>query len=128
MGLNPNETDAVHEILTWTRAGHNQILAFFSTNYEAFQHACSKMMDRFRSVIPEGCLRARIRATSRESRDAKEGTLADTLGDEGTGMVVIDAAGHPLKYDALTMFENVVAKQSSRLELDVPGPDGKGWQ
>ena len=128
MGLTPGETDAIHEVLSWLRAGNNQILAFFSTNYEAFQQACSELMGRFRTVIPEGCLRARIRATNRESRENKEGTLADTLGDEHTGVVVVDAAGHPLKYDALTIFENVVAKQTSRLELEIPGPGGKGWQ
>ena len=93
MGLTPGETDAVHEVLSWLRC-ENKILAFFSTNYEAFQEACSKLMTRFKSVIPEGCLRARIRATSRESHDNKEGTLADTLGDEHSGMVVVDAAGH----------------------------------
>ena len=43
-------------------------------------------------------------------------------------MVVVDAAGHPLKYDALNVFESIVATQAARLELDVPGPGGKGWQ
>ena len=79
-------------------------------------------------MIPEGCPRARIRATNRGCRDPKQGTLADTLGDEATGMVVVDAAGHPLKYDALSVFESVVATQSARLELEVPGPQGRGWQ
>eukprot|EP00973_Karenia_brevis_P038932 5375367-Karenia_brevis.AAC.1 len=64
MGLAPAETNAVHEVLSWLRAGNNKILVFFSTNYEAFQQACSKLMSRFQPVIPEGCLRARIRATS----------------------------------------------------------------
>ena len=128
MRLTPSETDAVHEVLSWLRAGNNKILSFYSTNFEAFQQACSKLMSRFQPVIPEGCLRARIRATNRESREPKEGTLADTLGDETTGMVVVDVAGHPLKYDALSVFESVVATQSARLELEVPGPYGKGWQ
>ena len=129
MGLIAAETDAVHETLSWLRVpGHNKILTFFSTNYEAFTRACSKLMSRFRSVIPEGCSRARIRATRRECREPTEGTLGDTLGDEATGMVVVDAAGHPLKYDALTVFESVVATQSARLEMEVPGPQGRGWQ
>ena len=128
MGLTPGETDAVHEVLSWLRAGNNKILSFFSTNYEAFQQACSKLMSRFQPVIPEGCVRARIRATNRECREPMEGTLADTLGDEHTGMVVVDSAGHPLKYDALNVFESVVATQSARLELEVPGPLGKGWR
>ena len=44
------------------------------------------------------------------------------------GMVVVDSEGHPLKYDALNVFESVVATQSSRLELEVPGPRGKSWR
>ena len=128
MGLTTNETDAVHEVLSWLRGGNNKILTFFSTNYEVFQAACSKMLTRFQSVIPEGCARARIRVTNRESREAKDGELGDTLGEDSTGLVVVDACGHPLKYDALNVFESVVAKQSSRLEIDIPGKDGKGWQ
>ena len=108
MHLTPAETDAVHEVLSWLRAGNNKILSFFCTNFEAFQKACSKLLSRFQPVIPEGCLRARIRATNRESREPKEGTLADTLGDEAVGMVVVDSAGHPLEYDALNVFESVV--------------------
>ena len=29
MGLTPEETDAVHEVLSWLRAGNNKILHFF---------------------------------------------------------------------------------------------------
>ena len=43
-------------------------------------------------------------------------------------MVVVDAGGHPLKYDALTVMEDVVATQFSRIEIDVPGEGGRGWQ
>ena len=43
-------------------------------------------------------------------------------------MVVVDAGGHPMKYDALTIMEDVVATQTSRIEIDVPGADGRGWQ
>jgi len=50
---------------------------FFSTSLEAFRSATDALMGRFRSVLPQGCLRARIRQTKRG--DAKEGTLADTL-------------------------------------------------
>ena len=48
-------------------------------------------MGRFKNVLPEGCLRARIRATKRESLNAKEGCLGDTLGEESHGMVIVDA-------------------------------------
>ena len=110
MGLTPHETNCVHECLTWGRAfGNNKILAFFGTVYESFQDACGQLMDKFRSVIPEGCLRARIRATNRESREPIEGDLGETLGEEAIGMVVVDSAGHPMKYDALNVFSDVVA-------------------
>ena len=96
LSLKPKETDAVHECLTWGRdASNNRILSFFGTVYESFQEACGTLMSRFKSVIPEGCHRARIRATRRESHDVHEGTLSETLGDESTGMVVVDASGHP---------------------------------
>ena len=43
------------------------------------------------------------------------------------GLVVIDpSAGHPLKYDDLTILESAVATSHVRLELDVP--QGKGWR
>jgi len=128
MGLTPHETDCVHECLTWGRAlGNNKILAFFGTVYESFQGACGKLMEKFKSVIPEGCLRARIRATNRESREPIEGELGETLGEEAIGMVVVDSAGHPMKYDALNVFSDVVATQRARIEVDVPGPGGRGW-
>ena len=130
MRLSPEQTDAVHECLTWGRQGtNNRVLQFFGTVYEAFQGACQKLMSRFEHVIPEGCNRARIRATRRESRDVKEGTLAETLGEEAHGMVVVDSGGHPLKYDALSIMEEVVATQHSRIEIDVPmGPADRGWR
>ena len=43
-------------------------------------------------------------------------------------MVVIDPAGHPMKYDGLTVLESVVATQHCRIEVDVPGPGGHGWR
>jgi len=129
MGLTPHETDCVHECLTWGRMqGNNKVLAFFGTVYESFQGACGKLMEKFKSVIPEGCLRARIRATNRESREPIEGELGETLGDEAIGMVIVDSSGHPMKYDALNVFSDVVATQRARIEVDVPGPGGRGWR
>jgi len=129
MGLTPHETDCVHECLSWGRVhGNNRILTFFNTVYESFQNACGKLLGKFKNVIPEGCPRARIRATNRESREPIEGELGETLGEEAIGMVVVDSAGHPMKYDALNVFSEVVATQSARLEVDIPGPDGKGWR
>ena len=127
--LAPEELEAVHECLTWGRQpGNNKVLTFFGTVFESFHNACQHLMGRFKSVMPEGCLRARIRATRRESHRPKEGCLADTLGDEAHGMVVVDAGGHPMKYDSLTLMEDVVATQTSRIEIDVPGEGGRGWQ
>ena len=63
-GYRPQEDAAIHEILTWGRQpGHNKIFMFFGTAMEAFHSACSKLMGRFRSVLPQGCLMARIRQT-----------------------------------------------------------------
>ena len=91
-GLTPAELDAVHECLSWGRApGNNLVLTFFGTVFESFHAACRKMMGRFKSVLPEGCLRARIRATKRETLHPKEGCLGDTLGEESHGMVIVDA-------------------------------------
>ena len=119
MGLTPEELEAEHECVTWCRQhGNNPILEFFGTTFEAFHSACSTLMSKIKTVIPEGSPRARIRATRREFRVPKEGELGETLGEEAHGMVVVDAGGHPLKYDALSVMESIVAKQSVRLEVD----------
>ena len=106
-----------------------------------------------KSVLPQGSLRARIRATSREVRHARDGTLGDTLGEERLGMVIVDSPsppplasnahhvteschalgmqdpdGHPMKYDQMAVFESIVAKSHVRIEVDVPGKGGRGWR
>ena len=111
MRLTPEETDAIHECLTWGREkGNNNCLLFFGTNYETFDSACSTLMQKITALIPEACHRARIRATHRESRQPQEGQLGETLGDESRGMVVVDSSGHPLKYDALTVMDCRITK------------------
>jgi hypothetical protein len=126
-GLTQKEVDSIHEILTWGRqAANNKVLSFFGTVFENFHKACQKLMGRFKSVLPEGCLRARIRATRRESPHAKEGTLADTLGDESHGLIVVDRGGIPVNYSSLDLWEQIVASQHSRLEVEVP-TGGQGW-
>ena len=84
-------------------------------------------MGRFKSVLPEGCLRARIRGTKRETLNAKEGTLADTLGEESHGLIVVDRGGIPMQYSNLTLWEQIVASQHSRVEVEVPADGGRGW-
>ena len=132
MGLTQEETDALHEVLSWGRQpGNNRILEFYGTLYEGFQQACETMMSKFQGCIPEGSLQARIRATKREMPNperAGEDIIGHTLADEAIGMVVVDPSGHPMKYDGLTVLENVVATQHVRIEVDVPGPGGKGWR
>ena len=125
-GLTAQEVDAVHEILTWGRQpGNNKVLNFFGTVFENFHKACQRLMGRFKSVLPEGCLCARIRGTKKETQNAKEGTLADTLGDESHGLIVVDRGGIPMKYSNLTLYEQIVASQHSRIEVEVPGEGGK---
>ena len=126
-GLTAQEVESVHEILTWGREpGNNKVLNFFGTVFEYFHKACQKLMGRFKSVLPEGCLRARIRGTRRETPHAKEGTLADTLGDEGHGLVVVDRGGIPMSYASLGLWEQIVASQHSRLEIELPREGGGG--
>ena len=111
-GLTPEELNAVYECLTWGREeGNNKVLAFFGTVFESYDAACGTLMRRFKSVMPEGCPRARIRATRRRSLADDDGCLADTLGDEATGMVVVDAGGHSMKYDSLTVLQDDIANR-----------------
>ena len=126
--LTPVEEAAVHECLTWARQGHNKVLTFFGTVYEQFAAACGQLVEKFRSVLPAGSTRARIRATKRETREQYEAELGTTLGQESVGMVVVDLSGCPLKYDKLTVFSDVVATQATRVEIDVPAADGRGWR
>ena len=129
LGLTPAEANAVHECLNWGRQGNNnRILQFFGTNFEAFTAACAKLKEKIESVVPQGNRRARIRASNRESRYPKECEIGETLGEEVSGMVVVDMGGHPLKYDCLTVLESIVAKQHCRVEIDVPREEGRGWR
>ena len=79
-------------------------------------------------LLNQGCPRARIRATTRVSRKLDDGTLAETLGDEAQGMVIVDFDGHPQKYDQMQILSNFVAKEVNVLKLDVPRAGGKGWK
>ena len=69
---------------------NNKILGFYGSVLEKFDGARRKLMSRIKSVLPHGCLRARIRATSREIRHPRDGELGDTLGEEATGLVIVD--------------------------------------
>ena len=43
-------------------------------------------------------------------------------------MVVVDFDGHVMRYDQLNVMEYIVAAPACTLELDVPGPGGRGWK
>ena len=85
---------------------------------------CQKLIGKIKQIIPDGCSRARIRATTRASRKLQDGTLADTMGDEAQGMVVVDADGHPTKYDQMESMSNVVAKEPLFYMTPLPVPAG----
>ncbi len=57
----------------------------------------------------------------------KEGCLADTLGDEPDGLVTVDFQGHPMQYNEMTVFSDVIAKQTCRIEVEIPRKSG-GWR
>ena len=42
--------------------------------------------------------------------------------------MVVDPDGHPLKYNQMEVYESIVARQSVRIEVDVPGEGGRGWR
>ena len=82
--LSQEEIACVHECLAWGRTpGNNAVLAFYGTVFEAYANASDTLMGRLRTVLPQGSLKCRVRASARESRDAtRSGTLLDTLGEE----------------------------------------------
>ena len=124
--LTPTEQDALHECLMWLRQPGNNVHCFYGDELENFDTCCRRLMKRIKTIIPEGCSRARIRATSRVTRKLEDGgTLADTLGDEARGMVVVDFDGHPTKYDDLKIMQDVVAKEVNILKVDIPRESGK---
>jgi hypothetical protein len=101
--LPSQELDALHECLVWLRQEGNNPLNFYGAELEDFHKNCKKLIDEIKHVLPEGCARARIRATTRLSRTMHDGRLEDTLGDEARGMVVVDYDGHPHKYASRRM-------------------------
>ena len=130
-GLRPKEVESIREILVWGRQSlNNKVLQFYGSELEKFDNACRTFMSKIKSVLPQGCPRARIRATSREIRQPREGTLGETLGEENSGLVVVDPEGQPLKYNQMSALESIIAKQSVRvrIDVDIPGEGGRGWK
>ena len=112
MGLTEDEKKAVHECLTWLRQPGNNRHCFFGAELEDFDRCCKRLMERIKQLIPEGCPRARIRATTRCTRMPEDDTLQRTLGDEARGMVIVDFDGHPQKYDEMQIMSDIVAKET----------------
>ena len=103
-------------------------MQFFGPKLTTFDNCCQTLMAAFRTHLPEGSLKARIRATTRESKKASDGHLGDQLGEESTGMVTIDFQGHPLQYDMLQVYHDIVAQHTHcRLDLEAQGDRG-GWR
>ena len=87
------------------------------------------MAKSWRSVLPEGAHKARIHFSRRETGQLSTHTLAQTLGEEAQGMVVIDAAaGVPLQYESLAAMADLVATQHPRLDIDVRAANSSVWR
>ena len=105
--LKPAEHKALHECLVWSRDGtNNKVLQMFGTIFDNFRMALGTLMGKIRGALPEGSTACRIRASARETHRPTTGTLRDTLGEERVGMVFLDPAGMPLKYDQLQIFKD----------------------
>jgi hypothetical protein len=111
-------------------------------------------MHKFGEALPQGSLRARIRATNgRETRQTTEAELGTALGDEQTGFVMIDLQGHPIKYpragaramlyhsmrssqinatdrryDQSKVLTDIVAQRTNTLDLEVQTSEGGTWR
>ena len=102
MGLRQNELRALHECLAWGREpGNNPVLRFFGQTFEDFSDACRTLAAKFKHVLPKGSNRVKVRVTGKDRVKPKESSLGATLGDESTGLVVVDYDGHCVDLDAL---------------------------
>ena len=109
----------------------NPILRWFGPELTSFDESCRRLIAAFNNSLPEGSLKARIRCTTRESQNVKDGMLSDTLGQEAEAMVMIDFQGHPIRYDELGVYEEIVAEDRTRcrLDLQVQTEDSRGgWR
>ena len=117
--LKPVELKALHECLTWCRSGtNNKTLQMYATSFENFHHAAGKLMDKIRTVLPEGSTKCRIRLSKRESHTPSVSTLLETLGEESQGMVFLDPTGIPMKYDMLQIYKDAIGTASCRIAVD----------
>ena len=114
MGLRPRELAALHEILMWGRElGNNSVLRFFGSTFEDFSDACRTLASKWKHLLPTGNNRVKVRMTGKDKVNVKESTLGETLGEESTGIVIFDYEGHPIRYNQIAVFEDIVAKHKS---------------
>ncbi len=108
--------------LTWCRTGtNNKTLQLYATTFEQFHNASGKLMDKIRTVLPEGSTQCRIRFSKRESHTPTVSTLKETLGEESEGMVFLDPQGIPIKYDMLQIYKDAIASTACRIAVDISG-------
>ena len=134
MGLRPRELAALHEILTWGREpNNNPVLRFFGSTFEDFSDACRTLAAKWKHLLPTGNNRVKVRMTGKDKVKVTESTLGSTLGEESTGLflstalstqniknhathrglVIFDYEGHPIRFNQITVFEDIVAKHKS---------------
>ena len=130
LSVSEKEKMAVHECLQWGRQpNNNKQLDFYSTVFESWLNASEQLMGKLRAVIPQGSNRVRVRASKRESHGAKVSTLRDTLGDEESGLVVLDPSCVPTKYDQMQIWSNIIGTSTARLQVvDYQEPRSQKWR
>ena len=114
MGLRPRELAALHEVLTWAREpNNNPVLRFFGSTFEDFSDACRTLAAKWKHLRPTGNKRVKVRMTGKDKVKVKESTLGSTLGEESTGLVIFDYEVHPIRFNQIIVFEDIVAKHKS---------------
>lgn len=109
--------------------GNNDVLQWWGPSLERYERACQKLMDKFRNVIPEGCTKAKIKATRRDALRPREETLGSTLGEECTGYVTVDPdSGRVMRYDEMKVMSQIVAAPASSVELRVQDTETRRWK
>jgi hypothetical protein len=127
--LKPVEQKALHECLVWSRQGtNNKVLQMFGTIFESFHSAVGSLMTKIRTALPEGSTECRIRASARQTHTPTTSTLLETLGEETVGMVFLDPAGMPLKYDQLQVLKDNVGTAACRIQVDAAGRTQGSWR
>ena len=103
-------------------------MRFYGQTFQDFSDACRALFAQFKHVLPKGNNRVKVRMTGKDQLKAKEKEIGSTLGDETTGMVVVDYEGHPIRFNMLEVYESIVAKHKSvRFDVQAVG-DGFTWR